>query len=41
MSEQTMTGNPVCSWVATSDEAGRVRMEARWSVPEVAPAKVA
>jgi hypothetical protein len=32
MSKQTMTGAPVCTWVAVTDASGRTRMEARWSV---------
>lgn len=31
MSKQTMTGAPVCTWVAVTDASGRTRMEARWS----------
>lgn len=27
-----MTGVPVCTWVAVTDESGRTHMEARWSV---------
>ncbi|MDT0184717.1 hypothetical protein Q9S36_31490 [Microbacterium sp. ARD31] len=32
MSKQTMTGAPVCTWVAVTDASGRTHMEARWSV---------
>ena len=41
MSKQTMTGAPVCTWVAVTDASGRTRMEARWSsrhAPSPAPA---
>jgi hypothetical protein len=31
MSKQSMTGRPVCTWVAVTDASGRTRMEARWS----------
>ena len=31
MSKHTMTGAPVCTWVAVTDASGRTRMEARWS----------
>ena len=31
MSKQTMTGAPVCTWVAVTDASGRTRMEARWT----------
>ena len=34
MSKQTMTGKPVCTWVAVTDGSGRTHMEARWSVAE-------
>ncbi len=33
MSKHTMTGVPVCTWVAVTDASGRTRMEARWSLP--------
>ncbi|SFB32412.1 hypothetical protein SAMN05192575_107182 [Nocardioides alpinus] len=36
MSKHTMTGAPVCSWVAVKDASGRTHMEARWSVATVA-----
>jgi len=36
MSKHTMTGAPVCSWVAVTDTSGRTHMEARWSVAAVA-----
>lgn len=32
MSKHTMTGAPVCTWVAVTDASGRTHMEARWSV---------
>lgn len=32
MSEQTMTGKPVCTWVVVTDASGRTHMEARWAV---------
>jgi hypothetical protein len=32
MSEQTVTGKPVCTWVAVTDASGRTHMEARWTV---------
>ena len=35
MSKHTMTGVPVCSWVAVTDASGRTHMEARWSVAPV------
>ena len=31
MSKHTMTGAPVCTWVAVTDASGRTRMEARWT----------
>lgn len=31
MSTQTMTGAPVCTWIAVTDASGRTHMEARWS----------
>jgi hypothetical protein len=31
MSKQSMTGAPVCTWVAVTDASGRTRMEARWT----------
>ncbi len=31
MSKHTMTGAPVCTWVAVTDASGRTHMEARWS----------
>jgi hypothetical protein len=31
MSKQSMTGRPVCTWVAVTDASGRTHMEARWS----------
>ena len=34
MSKQSMTGRPVCAWVAVTDASGRTRMEARWSTVE-------
>ena len=34
MSKHTMTGAPVCTWVAVTDASGRTHMEARWSVDE-------
>ena len=34
MSKQTMTGRPVCTWVAVTDASGRTRMEARWTTVE-------
>ena len=36
MSKQTMTGVPVCHWIAVTDASGRTHMEARWSVDQVA-----
>ncbi|HSU01618.1 MAG TPA: hypothetical protein VLK03_03635 [Nocardioides sp.] len=36
MSKQTMTGVPVCTWIAVTDAAGRTHLEARWTVPSVA-----
>lgn len=32
MSKQSMTGAPVCTWVAVTDASGRTHMEARWVV---------
>ena len=31
MSKQSMTGAPVCTWVAVKDASGRTHMEARWT----------
>lgn len=36
MSKHTMTGLPVCSWVAVTDASGRMHMEARWLVATAA-----
>lgn len=36
MSKHTMTGAPVCSWIAVTDASGRTHMEARWSLASVA-----
>ena len=36
MSEQTMTGAPVCTWTAVTDASGRTRMEARWTTAPAA-----
>jgi hypothetical protein len=36
MSKHTMTGAPVCTWVAVTDATGRTHMEARWSPASVA-----
>lgn len=36
MSKHTMTGVPVCTWIAVKDASGRTHMEARWSVATVA-----
>ncbi|WP_374456941.1 hypothetical protein [Nocardioides sp.] len=41
MSKQTMTGAPVCTWVAVTDASGRTRMEARWSIAGAAHTKAA
>lgn len=41
MSKQTMTGMPVCTWIAVKDATGRTHMEARWSVAPVAHAAAA
>lgn len=36
MSKQSMSGVPVCTWVAVTDASGRTRMEARWSLATTA-----
>lgn len=36
MSKRTMTGVPVCTWIAVTDASGRTHMEACWSVAPVA-----
>lgn len=41
MSKHTLTGLPVCSWVAVTDASGRTHMEAHWSVATAAPAAAA
>ncbi|WP_282595336.1 hypothetical protein [Nocardioides xinjiangensis] len=41
MSKQSMTGAPVCTWVAVTDASGRTRMEARWSVATAVAAQAA
>ena len=41
MSKQTMTGAPVCRWVAVVDAFGRTHMEARWTPAPTAQAVAA
>lgn len=32
MSKHMTNGAPVCTWVPVTDDSGRTRMEARWTV---------
>lgn len=41
MSKQSMSGSPVCTWVAVTDASGRTRMEARWSIAPTVSTKAA
>lgn len=41
MSKQSMSGMPVCTWVAVTDASGRTRMEARWSSATAAHSEAA
>ncbi|WP_302181428.1 hypothetical protein [Nocardioides pinisoli] len=41
MSKQSMTGAPVCTWVAVTDASGRTRMEARWTTVEAVATQAA
>ena len=41
MSKQSMTGRPVCTWVAVTDASGRTRMEARWSTADTVATRAA
>ena len=36
MSKHTMTGAPVCTWIAVTDASGRTHMEARWTTAAAA-----
>ncbi|WP_275937860.1 hypothetical protein [Nocardioides oleivorans] len=41
MSKHTMSGVPVCTWVAVTDASGRTRMEAHWSIAGAAQSQAA
>lgn len=41
MSKQSMTGVPVCTWVAVTDASGRTRMEARWTTADTVATRAA
>jgi hypothetical protein len=41
MSKHTMTGAPVCTWVAVTDASGRTHMEARWTIAGAVHTKAA
>jgi hypothetical protein len=41
MSKHTMTGAPVCTWIAVTDASGRTHMEARWAPAPAAHAVAA
>ena len=41
MSKQSMTGAPVCTWVAVTDAAGRTRMEAHWTTADAVAVRAA
>ena len=41
MSKQSMTGAPVCTWVAVTDASGRIHMEARWTTVDAVATQAA
>lgn len=41
MNDQAMTTSPVCTWSVVTDNAGRSRLEARWTVPVAVTAHAA